>query len=78
LLQNSTNSIHTVVKITKLKLTDNQQETNQTVPETLSLHLIFYAEESELSAILKYAFELLVLCLKITAYCIVLTNSSPL
>jgi len=78
LLPNSANSIHTVVKITKLKLTDKQQETNQTVPETLSLHLIFCVEESELSAILKYAFELLVMCLKITANCIVLTNSFPL
>lgn len=78
MFQNSTNTIHTVVKITKLKLTENYQETNHTVPEALSLHLIFCAEESELSAILIYAFELLVLHLKITAYCILLTNSIPL
>ena len=78
MLPNSANSIHTVVKITKLKLTDKQQETNQTVPETLSLHLIFCVEESELSAILKYAFDLLVMCLIVTANCIALTNSFPL
>ena len=58
-------------------MTDNQQETNQTVPDAMSLHLIFCAEGSELSAILKYAFELLVLCLKITASCILLTNFFP-
>ena len=48
------------------------------MPETLSLHIIFCAEDSELSAILECAFELLVLYLQITEYCILLTNAVPL